>query len=153
MSDHEDSRPPIDAAAAATPGPVARGGGRGDLGSTNADVADRFRAGEGEGLVLVAEHQTAGRGRLGREWVSPAPRVADRLLPAGAPDGRRRRRWAWLPLLTGVATAGAVRRATGVEVDLKWPNDVLAGGLKLGGILLERVEHDGSAPPPCWASA
>ena len=40
--------------------------------STNADVAERFRAGEEEGLVLVAEHQTAGRGRLGREWVAPA---------------------------------------------------------------------------------
>ena len=54
-------------------------------------------------------------------------------------------RWPWLPLLTGVAAAGAVRRVTGVEVDLKWPNDVLADGHKLGGILLERVEHDGTA--------
>ena len=70
MTDHEDSRPPLDVAAAGV-------GGRWRVevvetsGSTNADVADRFRAGEGEGLVLVAEDQTAGRGRLGREWVTP----------------------------------------------------------------------------------
>ncbi len=112
--------------------------------STNADVAARFRSGEGEGLVVVAEHQTAGRGRLGREWVTPARSsltVSVLLAPHDvAPD-----RWPWLPLITGVAAAEAVRRVTGVEVDLKWPNDVLADGMKLGGILLERVEHDGAA--------
>lgn len=112
--------------------------------STNADVAERFRAGEQEGLVLVAEHQTAGRGRLGREWVAP-PRtsltVSFLLVPGDTPAER----WPWLPLLTGVAAAAAVRRVTGVEVELKWPNDVLADGQKLGGILLERVEHAGSA--------
>ena len=63
------------------------------------------------------------------------------LVPGESPAER----WPWLPLLTGIAAAGAVRRVTGVEVDLKWPNDVLADGHKLGGILLERVEHDGTA--------
>jgi BirA family transcriptional regulator, biotin operon repressor / biotin---[acetyl-CoA-carboxylase] ligase len=142
MRDHEDSRPSIDAAAASTEAwhveVVA------ETTSTNADVAARFRAGEGEGLVLVAEHQTAGRGRLGREWVSPAGSsltVSFLVLPAGVDPAR----WPWLPLLTGIAAAAAVRRVTGVEVGLKWPNDVLAGGLKLGGILLERVERDGRA--------
>jgi len=112
--------------------------------STNADVAERFRNGEEEGLVLVAEHQSAGRGRLGREWVSPARSsltVSFLLLPGDVPAER----WPWLPLLTGLAAAVAVRRVTGVEVDLKWPNDVLADGRKLGGILLERVEGPGSA--------
>ncbi len=112
--------------------------------STNADVAERFRSGEEEGLVLVAEHQTAGRGRLGREWVTPARTsltVSFLLVPGDTPAER----WPWLPLLTGIAAAGAVRRVTGVKADLKWPNDVLAGGHKLGGILLERVEHDGTA--------
>jgi BirA family biotin operon repressor/biotin-[acetyl-CoA-carboxylase] ligase len=63
------------------------------------------------------------------------------LLPRDVPA----QRWSWLPLLTGVAAAAAVRRVTGVQVDLKWPNDVLADGLKLGGILLERVERGGEA--------
>ncbi len=143
MSDHLDSRPPIDPTAAA----------RGDrwrvevtesTASTNADVADRFRSGEREGLVCVSEHQTAGRGRLGREWVTPerSSLTASFLL---VPDGAPADSWPWLPLLTGVAAAAAVRRVAGVEVELKWPNDVLVGGKKLGGILLERVEHDGAA--------
>jgi BirA family biotin operon repressor/biotin-[acetyl-CoA-carboxylase] ligase len=108
--------------------------------STNADVAERFRGGEPEGLVLVAEHQSAGRGRLGREWVTP-PRSSLTLSFLLVPDGAPAERWPWLPLAAGIATAAAVRRAGGVEVDLKWPNDVLADGLKLGGILLERVER------------
>jgi BirA family biotin operon repressor/biotin-[acetyl-CoA-carboxylase] ligase len=143
MNAPADNRPPID------PGPDG-GGPRWrtevveETTSTNADVAERFRAGEREGLVLVAEHQTAGRGRLGREWVSPARSsltVSFLLVPEGVPAER----WPWLPLLTGVAAAAAVRRVTGVQVDLKWPNDVLADGQKLGGILLERVDRDGTA--------
>lgn len=147
MSDHQDSHPPLDPTAVAT-------GGRWRLEvaeqspSTNADVAERFRGGEPEGLVLVAEHQTAGRGRLGREWVTP-PRssltVSFLLVPDANLAGTGPERWPWLPLLTGIAAAAAVRRVSGVEVDLKWPNDVLADGRKLGGILLERVEHDGAA--------
>lgn len=139
MSDHEDSRPPLDPAA------VDDGGGRWRVEvvtsttSTNADVAARFRGGEPAGLVLVAEHQTAGRGRLGRPWVTP-PRasltVSFLLEPHVEPA-----RWPWLPLLTGIATAEAVRRVADLDVVLKWPNDVLAGGQKLGGILLERVER------------
>jgi len=111
--------------------------------STNGDVAARFRAGDDEGLVLAAEHQTAGRGRMGREWVAPerSSLTVSFLLVPDAPAER----WPWLPLMTGIATASAVRRVTGVQANLKWPNDVLAGGLKLGGILLERVERPGAA--------
>lgn len=156
MSDHEVNRPPI-RVPAASPG---QGGWRVEVveesRSTNADVADRFRAGEDEGLVVVAEHQTEGRGRLGRQWVAPARSsltVSFLVVPPAAIPAER---WTWLPLLTGLAAAGAVRRTTGVEVGLKWPNDVLTlddagsgdatpGGLKLGGILLERVERDGAA--------
>lgn len=144
MTDPSESRPPIDVEAvseASTRWPVEVVE---QTPSTNAAVAERFRAGAGEGLVLVAEHQTAGRGRLGREWVTQ-PRssltVSFLLVPEGVPAER----WPWLPLMTGIAAAGAVRRVTGIEVDLKWPNDLLAEGDKLGGILLERVEHDGAA--------
>jgi BirA family transcriptional regulator, biotin operon repressor / biotin---[acetyl-CoA-carboxylase] ligase len=141
MSDHEDNRPPLDAMGA---------GGRwrvevvDEVASTNAAVADRFRAGEHEGLVIAAEHQTAGRGRLGREWVTPA-RSSLTVSFLLVPQQVSAERWPWLPLVTGVAAAAAVRRVTGVQVSLKWPNDVLADDHKLGGILLERVERDGSA--------
>jgi len=144
MTDHEDIRPPNDLGE----GRAASGRWRVEVveetSSTNADVAERFRSGEQEGLVLVAEHQSAGRGRMGREWVAPARSsltASFLLVPGDVPAER----WPWLPLLTGVAAASAVRRVTGVEVDLKWPNDVLAGGQKLGGILLERVDHGGAA--------
>ena len=105
-------------------------------GSTNADLLARAVRGEPEGVVLAAEEQSAGRGRMGRVWVSP-PRAALTfsmlVRPAAVPPARR----GWLPLLTGVAVAGAVTSVTGVQANLKWPNDVLAGAAKLGGILGE----------------
>ena len=153
MTEPVDSRPASDAAiepaidaARATP---SSGRWRVEVvpeaGSTNAEVAERFRAGEGEGLVLVAEHQTHGRGRLGREWVTPARSslTASFLV---VPESVAPARWPWLPLVTGVAAARAVRRVAAVEAELKWPNDVLVDGLKVGGILLERVDRpDGTA--------
>jgi BirA family biotin operon repressor/biotin-[acetyl-CoA-carboxylase] ligase len=113
--------------------------------STNADVAERARAGEAAGLVLVAEHQTAGRGRLDRTWETPARAgLTFSLLLRPTVDGSR---WSWLPLLTGLAVATAVRRVSGLDgVGLKWPNDVLVDERKLAGLLLERVETpDGPA--------
>jgi BirA family biotin operon repressor/biotin-[acetyl-CoA-carboxylase] ligase len=105
-------------------------------GSTNADLLARAAGGAGEGTVLAAEEQSAGRGRLGRAWVSP-PRAALTfsllLRPHGIPPARR----GWLPLLAGVAVATAVRTVAAVDAQLKWPNDILAGPAKLGGILAE----------------
>jgi BirA family biotin operon repressor/biotin-[acetyl-CoA-carboxylase] ligase len=106
--------------------------------STNALVAERARSGAaGEGLVVVAEHQTAGRGRLDRTWETPARSALTMsllLVPrAAAAD------WPWLPLLTGYAAARALRQL-GAAASLKWPNDVLLRERKLGGILTERVE-------------
>jgi len=148
MSDHGDSRPPIDLTAQRLASSRWRVQVVDESTSTNADVAERFRGGEPEGLVLVAEHQSAGRGRMGRSWVT-SPRasliVSFLLVPGAGSGGVPGGRWPWLPLLTGVAAARAVRRVTDVQVDLKWPNDVLAGGQKLGGILLERVERRGEA--------
>ncbi|MEV5407921.1 biotin--[acetyl-CoA-carboxylase] ligase [Thermopolyspora sp. NPDC052614] len=107
-------------------------------GSTNADLAQAARAGAAEGSVLVAEFQSAGRGRLGRSWAAP-PRSAlmfSVLLRPSAPAAAQ----GWLPLLTGVAAATAVRRIAEVDVRLKWPNDLLVGERKLAGVLAERVE-------------
>jgi BirA family transcriptional regulator, biotin operon repressor / biotin---[acetyl-CoA-carboxylase] ligase len=115
----------------------------GQTGSTNADLLAQAAGGAPEGSVLVAETQTAGRGRLDRAWQSPpgAGLTFSLLLrPRGLPPARR----GWLPLLTGVAVVNAVRAETGIAVGLKWPNDVLAGsgelagGRKLAGILAEQ---------------
>ena len=103
-------------------------------GSTNADL---LRRGGAEGQVLVAEEQTAGRGRMDRSWVSqPGTSLTFSVLlrPLLVPPARR----GWLPLLTGVAVAVAVRTAADVDATLKWPNDVLAGERKLAGILAEQ---------------
>ncbi|MGW0768367.1 biotin--[acetyl-CoA-carboxylase] ligase [Streptomyces sp. NPDC002676] len=116
-------------------------------GSTNSDLVARAKAGEaGEGAVLVAEEQTAGRGRLDRQWTAPARSglfFSVLLKPAEVPVAR----WGWLPLLTGVAVATGLSRAAGVDTALKWPNDLLVtvGGeeRKAGGILAERAGEDG----------
>jgi len=119
-------------------------------GSTNADLLAAARSGAPAGKVLVAEEQTAGRGRLDRSWQSePGASLTFSVLlrPAGVPVSAR----GWLPLLAGVATVSALRAQTGLEVSLKWPNDVLAGaagsaagasataGGKLAGILTEQA--------------
>lgn len=129
-------------------------------GSTNTDLLQRVKAGAqrvppkgpdagaaAEGAVLVAEEQTAGRGRLDRHWCAP-PRSGlffSVLLRPGA-AGVPQRRWSWLPLLAGVATASALARVAGVDTALKWPNDLLAdiGGeeLKIGGLLCEQAGQD-----------
>jgi BirA family biotin operon repressor/biotin-[acetyl-CoA-carboxylase] ligase len=110
----------------------------GETGSSNADLLAAAGAGLAEGTVLVAEAHTAGRGRLGRRWASP-PRAgltfSVLLRPVGVPAALL----GWLPLLAGVAAAASVRAVAAVDASLKWPNDVLAGERKLGGILAERT--------------
>jgi BirA family biotin operon repressor/biotin-[acetyl-CoA-carboxylase] ligase len=109
-----------------------------ETGSTNADLIARTAAGEDVAWsALIAENQTAGRGRNGRSW-SATPR-AQITMSVGVPaDGLPPAAWGWVPLVTGLAVVDAVARVTGVEVGLKWPNDVLASdGRKLAGILAE----------------
>jgi BirA family biotin operon repressor/biotin-[acetyl-CoA-carboxylase] ligase len=109
----------------------------GTTASTNADLlAD---PGAPDRTALVAEVQTAGRGRLDRTWTSPPGHglTFSVLLRPKAPMLL----WGWLPLLAGVALHEAVTAATGIPVELKWPNDLIAreevGGGKLGGILAQ----------------
>jgi len=94
-------------------------------GSTNADLLRRAQDGAAQGLVLVAEEQTAGRGRMGRAWVSP-PHAALMFSLLLRPVPVSPARWGWLPLLTGVAVVTAIHEVTGIDATLKWPNDVLA---------------------------
>ncbi len=145
-------RPPLNAAALRR-GLVREGGLWCDVevvqrtGSTNSDlVALATEAKADEGAVLVAEEQTAGRGRLDRQWSAPARSglfFSVLLKPTDVPVSR----WGWLPLLTGVAVATGLSRAAGVDTALKWPNDLLVtvGGeeRKAGGILAERAGSDG----------
>lgn len=115
-------------------------------GSTNADLVARARSGEPGGLVLVADEQTGGRGRQGRSWQSPAGAglTASVLLRPDVPP-----EWlGWVPLLGGVAVAEALRRASQVDTALKWPNDVLIGGLKVAGLLAELVPAGAVGGPP-----
>jgi BirA family biotin operon repressor/biotin-[acetyl-CoA-carboxylase] ligase len=105
--------------------------------STNADLAEAARAGEPEGLVLVAEQQTAGRGRLDRQWESP-PRAGLTFSVLLRPS-LGASHLSLLPLIAGLATAEAVLAVGKVDAMLKWPNDVLVDGRKVGGLLVELV--------------
>ena len=106
-----------------------------EIDSTNRWVLEQARAGAPEGLVAVADHQTAGRGRLGRTWAAPpgASLLASVLLrPHLPPDS--------LHLVTAavaLAASDACRSGAGVEPGLKWPNDLLVGDRKLAGVLAE----------------
>lgn len=115
-----------------------------ETGSTNAVAAEEARAGDAHGLVVAAEHQTSGRGRLARSWESP-PRAGLTVTVAVRPDVAAAD-WGWLPLLTGLAVLDTVRAAApGLSAGLKWPNDVVVEDRKLAGLLVERI--DGPAGP------
>jgi len=107
------------------------------IGSTNMELMRRVEQGAGSGLVCTAEQQTAGRGRRGRQWVSPFARNLYLSLEweftqgAAALEG--------LSLAVGVAVAQALSNIGLPPVQLKWPNDLLYEGAKLGGVLLEMV--------------
>lgn len=107
-------------------------------GSTNAELAAAARAGAADRTVLVAEHQTAGRGRAGRAWTAP-PRSGLTMSVLLRPQQVPQPRWGWLPLLAGVALGEVVAELGRVEVALKWPNDLLLGPQrrKAAGILAE----------------
>ena len=129
------------------------------VGSTN-DVAaslardwlrvHRFDRLDPEGAVIVAGEQTAGRGRRGHAWISPAGSglyVSVVLTPSRAVlDPQRAVRL--LTLAAGLAIVEAIEAATGLTADLKWPNDVYAGSRKLAGILAEAVTGESTTVPP-----
>ena len=88
-----------------------------------------------EGTIVMAETQTTGKGRLGRSWISPAGKnlyMSIVLRPAMSPRDATA-----LTLLSAVACASAIRSFSSVAVTIKWPNDIMVGDRKLGGILTE----------------
>jgi BirA family biotin operon repressor/biotin-[acetyl-CoA-carboxylase] ligase len=141
MDRREADRSPLE------PGPLARAAGPDwslTLLPTVASTNEAALANPVPRRVIVADHQTAGRGRLDRTWVTPAG-TALTFSAVVRPDlpGER---WPLLPLAAGLAVADAVRRS-GLEPVVKWPNDLLIGGRKTCGILVERAEQaDGAGP-------
>lgn len=94
-----------------------------------------------EGIIVTADHQTRGRGRRGRTWLSPRGKnlCFSTLLRPELPAGDAQ----LLSLAAGLAVRGALRERFGVEAELKWPNDVLSGGKKICGILSEAASEPG----------
>lgn len=142
MSTDVPGRPPLDAVRFAPLAPALTVEVLAEAPSSNAVASERAREGAPEGLVVVVDHQTAGRGRLDRTWETPARSsltfsvVLRPTVPAAD--------WPWLPLLTGYAVTKALR-AAGYDAGVKWPNDVLIArpsedSRKVVGILVERVE-------------
>lgn len=113
-----------------------------EVDSTNRVLAERPMA--PEGTSVIAEIQTAGRGRLGRQWESPwGSGVWMSVLVH--PADQARSDWAALPLIAALAVRDACARACGLAVGLKWPNDLVVNASevrKLGGILVEVVGPD-----------
>lgn len=110
------------------------------LASTQNAARELAEAGAREGALVIADHQTSGRGRMGRGWVSPPgkgiwmsmimrPPVPIHCAPQ-------------LTLLTAVALCRSLRQLTGLDIGIKWPNDLLIDGRKISGILLESAAED-----------
>lgn len=105
------------------------------LASTNLTAMELGEAGAAEGLVVIADRQTAGKGRLGRSWASPGGvnLYLSILLRPSIPPWEVPR----LTFVSAVAAARALQDATGVMVEVKWPNDLLVKGKKIAGLLNE----------------
>jgi BirA family biotin operon repressor/biotin-[acetyl-CoA-carboxylase] ligase len=127
------------------------------IGSTNDVAVSLAAAGQpdagsrpaAEGLVVLADEQTAGRGRRGHAWFSPrgSGLYVSVVLAPGAARIDPARATMLLTLMAGVAVAEGIEAATGLRADLKWPNDLLVGGRKLAGILSEGVRSHATAGP------
>ena len=105
-----------------------------EIGSTMDAARELAKKGAGEGTIVIAEAQTHGRGRLGREWLSPKGGIYFTLIlrPKISPVNAPR-----INLMASVAVAVTIRKLFGLDAGLKWPNDVLIEGKKVCGILAE----------------
>ncbi len=108
------------------------------LPSTNTEAARQAARGAREGLCVVAAEQTAGRGRQGRAWASPAG--AGLYLSVVLRPRLDAAEWPLLTLMAALAVSDALAETCALDVDIKWPNDLLGAGRKVCGILAETVE-------------
>jgi len=111
------------------------------LPSTNTELARMASEGAPEGLAILADEQTSGRGRLQRAWLSPkgAGLYFSILLRPQAPVDQ----WPLITLAAALAVGDALQEAAGVPTDIKWPNDLLSGERKICGILAEAIDTPG----------
>ncbi|MEA2009532.1 MAG: biotin--[acetyl-CoA-carboxylase] ligase [Actinomycetota bacterium] len=100
--------------------------------STQDEARERYQP--SAPVLVVADHQTAGRGRLGREWIEPGRALFASL--AFEPTWPIEM-WSLIPLVAGLAVRAAITAATGITVGLRWPNDLVVGDGKIGGLLAE----------------
>lgn len=118
------------------------------LPSTNREAVQLAQADVEHGTVVIAESQTAGRGRLSRTWFSP-PGVnlyCSIILRTARPPERLTEWLSWLPLVSALAAAEAIEQVSPIRISVKWPNDLLISERKAGGILCESGTGAGSDP-------
>ena len=118
------------------------------LDSTNREAAALGQAGVEHGTLVLADAQTAGRGRMARTWFSPpGVNVYASLIIRASMDAPRLTAWlSWLPLMAALSAAEAIERIAAISMAVKWPNDLLIGERKVGGILCESGSASGSGP-------
>lgn len=104
--------------------------------STNDEVRRQLALGAGEGLVVLAEEQTKGKGRPGKKWFSPRGNL---FLSAAVKPYKNPKELAPITLLGALAARQAVESKYKITVTIKWPNDLLIKGKKVGGVLVERL--------------
>src|SRR5215510_13717963 len=108
------------------------------LPSTNTELARQASEGAGEGLAILAEEQTAGRGRLQRAWSSP--KGAGLYFSILLQPTIEAEQWPLVTFMAALAVGDALAEASEVYTDIKWPNDLLSSERKICGILAEAVE-------------
>ena len=103
--------------------------------STQDEARERYQ--RSDPVLVIADHQTAGRGRLGRDWIEPDRAVFTSLAfePAWPIEA-----WSLIPLAAGLAARSAIERLSGINVALRWPNDLMIGEGKIGGLLAESAD-------------
>src|SRR5262245_35472383 len=116
-----------------------------ELSSTNVEATNLGHSGVEHGTVVIADRQTAGRGRLARTWFSPGGVniYCSLVLRSHLPANRLAE---WLPWIAALAAAEAIECVTSAPVSLKWPNDLLLSGRKVGGVLCENNQASPSGP-------
>jgi BirA family biotin operon repressor/biotin-[acetyl-CoA-carboxylase] ligase len=116
------------------------------LHSTNREASQLAQAKVEHGTVVIADSQTAGRGRLSRSWFSPPGTnlYCSIILRTGRPPERLAEWLSWLPLISALAVAEAIEQVSSAQVSVKWPNDLLISERKVGGILCESGTGSGS---------
>jgi BirA family biotin operon repressor/biotin-[acetyl-CoA-carboxylase] ligase len=114
-----------------------------EVDSTNVVASDLAHRGAEHGTVVVAERQTAGKGRLGRFWFSPAAEgLYCSIVLRPESSASLANRLTWIPLLSAMATARAIEQTTSLSIHLKWPNDIMVHERKLGGLLCESGDRE-----------